>query len=607
MPWASGAETNDMSASTSGSSAIKEFFDALTEQEKRFAATLAEDNLGLGLRAAINELDWYSYCLAREPEPSFDHEEHWYLLHLGVTRLIKLALEGRASFDAPTVMFPRHPRVTMPVLEMVAGLGMIEHGRRVAQMAMTGVGEIERTGPAEFVVTLPEDLPDEDYYERAIAEHFHALARDELRRLLDSAVARDAGREIEQLLKDLVYPFMEHFIGYDSDPALDTWFFGLASHLLRMKKGYDSFHYAVTFGGVPFQMYMLGLTFLVSLAIRHERFAEALVAKEPEVRLENVLTVSAEIAPFRDDMRAAINFFGGLFDGFEEATAEQIRTIFNVLSVGRDNTGVLDRPGSALPLLIRTSENDCIRCQSAVLANPMQFLLDSLRHHFPRDYDRNQRDREKSMQLAVRRVLDEVFSDLEYRDNVRIRRDARTLTDIDVAVLEPDTGAILLVQLKHQDAYGMDIHSRHARGSRLKQQSATWLAAVGEWIDHSSTAEIASALRLPRNFPEPKTYRVILARHFGYPVADIARPPDVAFANWDQFYNATLIARQRHEQPALKDLVSILQAGERPGGPRQHHAGPRSEWIINELRFTTRQEGVDEVPSDEPPTSTLRT
>jgi hypothetical protein len=583
-----------MAASPSGANAIRDFFDALTEQEGRFAARLAEDNLGLYLRAAINELDWYSYCLAREPEPSFEQQEEWYLLHLGVTRLIRLSLEGRASFDVPAVMFRRRPGSTKLVLEMVAGLGMVEHGRRVAQMAMMGIGVVERTGPSEFLVTLPEVLPDEEYYERAVADHFKALASDEFAKLLDTELARDTTRKVEQLVAKLVYPFMEHFIGYDSDPSIDTYFFGLASHVLRMKTGYDAFNHAVRFGGVPFHMYMLGLTFLVSLAIRHERSAEALVAKDPSIRLENVLTVSAEIAPFLNDMRAAINFFGGLVEDFEEATVEQAETIFRVLSVGRDNNGVLDRPGSALPLLVRTSENDCIRCQSAVLGNPMQFLLDSLRQHFPRHYDENQRGREKSMQIAIRRILDDVFCGLEYRDNVRLRLDRRTLTDIDVVVLEPATGAILLIQLKHQDIYGMDIHSRHARGVRLKQQSEKWLAAVREWVDRSADADIASALRLPRNFPPPHMYRVLLARHFGYPVADLDRQPDFAFANWNQFYNATLQARQTPGQPTLADFVTLLQGGESPGGPQHHHAGPRSEWIINELSFTTRQEDASQ-------------
>lgn len=326
---------------------------------------------------------------------------------------------------------------------------MIEHGRRVAQAAMTGLGTVERTGPNEFLVTLSPVLPDDEYYERAVAEHFDAIARDYFEELLHSEIGQNMATDVEQLLTELVHPFMEHFIGYDADPTIDTYFFGVASHLLRMKDGYDSFHFAVSFGGVPFQKYMLGLTFLMSLAVRHERFAEALVKKVPGVLLENLLTVSSETAPFLEDMLAAINFFGGLFDDYEDATPEQVRTVFEVLSVGRENTKVLDRPGSPLPLLIRCSDNDFIRCQSAVLANPVQYLLDSLRYHFPGEYDQNQRTREKSMQRAVRRVLDAIIPRLEYRDNVHLRKGGKMLTDIDVVVLEPATGVAVLIQLKH--------------------------------------------------------------------------------------------------------------------------------------------------------------
>jgi hypothetical protein len=219
----------------------------------------------------------------------------------------------------------------------------------------------------------------------------------------------------------------------------------------------------------------------------------------------------------------------------------------------------------------------------------MQFLLDSLRHHFPRDYDSNQRSRERSMQLAIRRVLNEAFSDLAYRDNIQIRMDGRTLTDIDVVVLEPATGAVLLIQLKHQDIYGMDIHSRHTRGSRLKQQSETWLAAISEWANRSNDKGIRATLRLPADFPAPTLHRVIVARHFSHPIAKLARSEDVAFANWDQFYNAILLVRQKLKRASLIDLVAILREGESPGGLQQHELGPRSEWIINELKFTTKQ------------------
>lgn len=581
-----------MASRTSDPSPLRQFFDALTEQENKFAARLAIDNLGLFLRAAINELDWYSYNLARAEEPTFDQQEQFYLLHLGVTRLIKLALEGRPSFDVPTVLFRRDRSITIPVLEILAGLGMIEHGRRVAQAAMTGLGRVERTGPREYLVTLPPILPDNEYYERMVAEHFDSIAREDFERYLHSEIGQDMAVDVEQLLTELVHPFMDHFISYDADPTLDAYFFGVASHLLRMKDGYDSFHSAVTFGGVPFHKYMLGLTFLLSLAIRHERFAEALVKKEPDICLENVITVSAETAPFLEDMLAAINFFGGLFDDYEDATPEQVRTMFHVLSVGRENTKVLDRPGCPLPLLVRCSEHDFIRCQSGALENPMQYLLDSLRFHFPGEYDQNQRTREQSMQRAVRHVLDGIIPGLEYRDNVHLRKGGKVLTDIDMAVLEPATGVAVLIQLKHQDTYGMDIHSAHLRGKRLREQSERWLGAVADWTQSADRNEIRATLRVAAHFPEVETFRVIVTRHFGHPLGGVAQVPDVAFANWNQFYNAALQARDKHEQPTLADLVILLREAERPGGTIEHQPEPRNEWTIGELRFTTIQEAA---------------
>src|SRR6185312_9540947 len=226
--------------------------------------------------------------------------------------------------------------------------------------------------------------------------------------------------EVSQLLTDLVYPFMEHFIGYDSALPVEIHFFTVASRIVQMKEGYDAFHYSVTFGGVSFLKYLLGLIFLVSQAIRHEQSAEALVRKVPTVRLENVLTISAEIKSFQQDLQEALNFFGQLFEGFTPVNAKEAATIFRVLSVGHDDFMVLDRPGSALPLIIRTSPNDCIRCQTSILGNPIQFLLDSLRHHFPGDYDKNQTGREKSMQSGLRRMLDKVIPGLTYRENVHL-------------------------------------------------------------------------------------------------------------------------------------------------------------------------------------------
>lgn len=568
---------------------LKEFFEALTEQERKFIPTFADDRLGILLRTAINELDWYAYNLARAPDPTDDQNEQFYILRMGLSRAIKLALEARPSFDVPVVLFRRTRHHTIPALEICSALGMIEHGRRVGQTTMSGVGTIQRVGDREFVVTLPSAIHDDEYYERAVADHYLSASRTAFNGLLASDPGKKLGEEVSRLLTELVYPFERHYIGYGAHPVLDTYFFGIAFHQLQLAQGYDTFHYAIRFGGISFQKYKLALAFLISLAIRHERFAEALVIKEPEIRLEDILTITSDTDGFIESMCEAINYFGEPLEGFEEATVSETRTLFSVLSVGRDSTTLLDRPGCPLPPLIRCSEAGFIRCQTAAHSDPMHFLLDALRHHFPKEYDAHQRTREGAMQAAVKRVLDDAIDGLEYRPNIKIRVAGKLLTDIDLVVAEASTGAVLLIQLKHQDLYGTDIHSRNIRTDRLKEQTGRWLDSTKAWVDAVDAAEVRSVLRLPHAFPDPELHRIIVTRHYSYPIQDIRRDDDVAFANWNQFFNAVELAKESEETPRLASVVRILKENAARSVKQEHLPEPPSEWIIDDLRFTIRQ------------------
>jgi len=458
--------------------ALRRFFDALNREESKFIPTLASDNLGLLLRCAINELDWYYYNLIRAEHPSDEQQEQFYILQLGVTRFIKLALDARNAFDVPVVTSPRRRELTIPVLEIASGLGMIQHGRRVAQTIALGLGSIMEVAQNQFVITLPEDIPDDDYYERAVLQHYQSEARRRFAEQTRSDAWKELEAKVNTRLTELVYPYKTHFIGYGGDPLLDEFYFGLAYHEIALQEGFDTFHYEIRFGGVPFQSYMLALTFMVAISLRHERFAEALVSKEPSIRLENILTISADIESFIESIRDAVNHFGSVFENFENIDFAQARSILEVLSYGRSDTGLIDAPGSPLPLHVRSSEKGLIRCLTAASSEPVRFLLESLRFHYPKEYDKHQRGREASMQCAVRRVLDETFRDLEYRENVTLKLGGRTLTDIDLVVLEKRTGLVILCQLKHQELFGSDLHAKRLRGDRLKKEVRAWIEAL---------------------------------------------------------------------------------------------------------------------------------
>ncbi len=573
---------------------LQAFFGALNDQEAKFLPILASDNLGILLRAAINELDWYAYNLAREDDPSQEHEEQFYILQLGVSRLIKLALGARPSFDAPTVTFRRQATIATRVLDISVGLGMIQHGRRVAQAVSHGLGEIEQVGDLEFRITLPCSIPDDEYYERAVSDHYRLLSEYSLREIVGSDLGRKLGSQVETLLPELVYPFKDHFIGYDADPTVDAYFLAIADHRVRSSDGYDSFDHALEFGGVAFGKFLQSLTFLVSIAMKHERFAEALVAKHPEVRMEDVLTISTEVPQLVQDISGALSSVDALSSlgsaEAEKTTIDEARTILEVLSVGRNSLNVLDRPGCPLPPLIRCSDHDLIRCQAGSYSAPTQFLLVSLRQHFPRDYDRHQRTREHAMRAAMKRVLDDAFPQLEYRNNIVITANGQGKTDIDLVVAEWRTGIVLLVQIKHQDPYGMDMSSMQSRSSRLKQQVERWLRITEAWLDGNSADQIRGSLRLRRSFPLARPKRIVVTRHFAFPLRKIDKPGDVAYGNWLTFFNAVEIVRQRRTEGTLSDFLRILQESEQPGGPKEHYPETDTQWVVDKLSFTTKRE-----------------
>ena len=572
---------------------LRDFFGALNEQEGTFIPALAADNLGLVLKSAVGELDWYAYNLARESEVSHEMREHYYLIHLGVSRLIRLELEARGAYDVPAVTFRRERDLSLPVLEIVAGLGMVQHGRRMGQLVRSGRARLDRAGANRYLVTLPESIPDAAYYERSVAEHYRSMAARSQREVLESESGRRMRSKVDELLNELVFPFERHYIGYGADPRLDYYFFGNALKRLEMCEGFDSFNYATEFGGVAFQKYYLGLALVVSIALKHEGFAEALAAKEPEIRLENLLTISAETTALVESIRDALNLFGREFEGMNETDLGEARLICEVLSIGRENIELVDRPGCPLPPLIRYSDVGVIHCQAGALGNPIAFLLDSLRHRFRRDYDRNQGTREKSMQAAMRRMLDGVFSGLEYRENVMLKTRGKVMTDIDLVVAEPLSGTLVLVQLKHQDPYGMDLDAENLRTDRLKKQVSRWLAATGVWLDGKSAGEVAKTLRLGSAFSPTSLHRLVIARHYCYPTGEIPREDDVAFGNWDMLYNAVATATQSRRRPTLSDVVQVLRDSEAPGGPQQYASDSETEWNINELSLVVRQQGRD--------------
>lgn len=572
---------------------LREFFDCLNEEERLLASEVATDHFGIVLRVAVNELDLHFENVAAASPRGESDSERSYLMRIGSLRIISLSLKAHERFEVPTLTFQRTPIYSIPVLGLIDRAATIEHGRRVAQSITAKGGTIERVGD-RFRIVLPARLADLELHERELDRQYRGYERGRFVDRYESVVKAKVGEEVDHLLGELVYRYREYFIGYEAHPTLDDYYFGLAYNQTLFAKGYDTFHFSSTFGGATFAHYRLAVTFIVSVGMKHRAYVRALMAKEPSIRVEDVLTVSVETEGFLESLRCFINDFGSQFTGHVQIDERVTRTVFETLSVSRRNLDMLERPGAPIPPLIQCSDDHVIRPLAGSMADEViVFLLNSLQQRYPKEYDRAQRAREGVMQRMVESSFRGVFPGLEFRGNTKLRRAGKVLTDIDLVIREPATDRVVLVQLKHQDPYGADLATMLTRTARLNAQVSEWLRKVRDWLDNVNPAELRATLRLPPSAVAPEVSFLVLTRHYAHSLRSVVREADTVFANWNQFITGLArVQEMSDETPIVDDLLRALGEISTPE-IEDYLPEPPSLWTVGSLSFTIEQMGQE--------------
>ena len=571
------------------------FLEELRLEEKSIAASLATDKLGIVFRVALNELDWYSYNITRAPEPSRDLAEHWYMLRLGVARIVKLSSETNAAFCVPTITLRRQSELSRRVLEIVCHLGFIQLGRQIADNVHAGRCEIERTSETTFDFRLPEKLIDSEAHERDITDHY----RCEARRIREESVENTSegkaqAAQIEALLEKNVFIFREYFMGYRADPLLDEYFFRLGWSELQISDEFDSFNECSCFGGIPYLKYLIATAYLFSICIKHERYCAAMVRIYPSIRIEDILTISADRNTFVTEMFHALNHFGVTFDNYTTTSMEETWRIYEILSVNRRNIQIINRYATPLPCLVEFSDSAVMKLVSGRYDLPA-FLLQSLKYHHSRDYDSNQRSREGAMQRALVNLMSASFPGFESRTNITIRMDGKILTDIDFVIIDSHYGDVILCQLKFQDTYGADIRARESRMGNLLEESVVWLSAIDRWVSAGESA-IRSALRLPRKHRITRIRKLIIAKHHAYALQGASLDENTAFATWPQLFNAVeLMKKLQGDYRTINGLFTFLQKHIVAANSRYHFDEVPTEYVLNRIKFSVYQIKDEEI------------
>jgi hypothetical protein len=575
---------------------IREFQAGLVREEESVSRNLASDQLGIAFRTAINELDWYVWNYAQQPEPTEEQEEQYLIISLGVTRLIRLSMQIHNGFPVPALTFRRQDGPYREVLTVISHLGFIQHGRRIADSALAGFCEARRGAEGRYEFVLPPGIVNHAAVEEDVRNHF---AR-ETARVLDERMQQSEGQKLRNAINELhdenVFVYRDHFMGYDADPLLDEYYFQAAWNGLRNAKGFDSFNELREFGGVTYLKYTLAAAFVNSLCLKHEAFCRAMVRKHPEVRMEDILTISADRTGLVDSIRDSLNIVGRNFLHYTTTTEEQAKQIYEVIAITPRNAELIDGAAPALPCIIEFSQQGIVKCLFG-RHRQMEFLLASLKRTYPREFSSYQRLRESSFQTAVEGLLTNSFPDLEMRRNVRLRRNGRDLTDIDLAVIDKSQSYLLLVQLKFQDSAASDFRINSSRMKHFRDETVRWLEIVSEWLDATDEHNLRPTFRIPRGVRINRVRKLVLGRHHAWSLRSEQLDEDTSFATWDQLVNTVMLMEKRQgDFRTLGGLHTMLRTFIVDAPDRFHRDQAPVEYVLDSLKFAVMQTAPDGSP-----------
>jgi hypothetical protein len=337
--------------------------------------------------------------------------------------------------------------------------------------------------------------------------------------------------DIASLMLPLIRPWNSGrgiMMEYAATPAVDNHFLAHATHHMK--------HWICDVGFDP----MAGLaettvaevaavaTMLVSKHMMHIAFALLAPKNFPQISVPQSLTIWGPEKDLIDNIAA-----------FTEMKVANVTNALRAISMTASEAVRLQNHTTPfMPLLINLENGLVLQPVSSLGRNPLISVIALQEWREPHVRNNLIKGREK----WLRRDLYALFQGDRYvcvDGNIALRKDKRTLTDIDAAVFDRTTGELGVFQLKWQDYFTNDVRQLRSKASNLAKELDTWAERVFEWVVQNGIMDVTNSIRL-----NPKKDGVVMsiylfalsrntARTQGYGFS--AKHPSLALANWPQF------------------------------------------------------------------------
>jgi len=388
--------------------------------------------------------------------------------------------------------------------------------------------------------------------------------------LLDSAQPG-----IHERMKKLVYCWADHFIGYNTAPEIDEFFDQRGLLSSERMFGYDVFADDAVFGGRPFSFYREGVRTLVGWAIKHLHFAAVLQRLRPDLRIQNLVTITADIDRVTSELACALH-----------ATEKDASKVLSLLEVNLDNATQLLINGHAPPPLLRVSSEQVLRVVSGFLIEPLQVMLRNLRTQYQNDWDRAVNDRESRFRDELLQLFPQDWL-VKFPTGISFKKAAQKLTDVDAVVLDKKTGVVGLFQLKWQDAFGHSMRERGAKMKNFSREAQKWIDTVGTFLANATPAEMCQMLGLSIQSRRPLQYRLfVIGRYFAHFSGDATPDDRAAWIVWPQ-----LIRLAKKVAASDNPIEELYSAGIADSPINRPVSVPASTFRLGDITITMQAVG----------------
>lgn len=453
-------------------------------------------------------------------------------------------------------------------------LGKVSLARRLADMSERGITEVVKVGE-EFKICMSEDAKTqfadavessrlksaEERVSLSSAGWTMASMRDAIRysgmpgnywAFSDAPIKRWIKPDIEERIKPLVRPWDTGrgvMVAYDAHIEVDKHYMAEALALATPWREDSGIHADAKLGAITGADIVGVGAALISLHAKH--FGCVSVAKKmfPEVSIAQSLTIWGP----RDALEESISLMSGL-------PKPVVHVVFNSIAMTSEHAKRLaDYSTPLIPLLFDLGNGFILRPVSCLTRNP--FTAVRTQHQWLDKKAENAfaTDREDWM----RSHLYGMFGGSRYKcfpSNLKLRREASILTDIDAIVYDKLTGDVGLFQLKWQDYSTNDVRQLRSKAANLSDELMDWSNKVHSWIKEHGVSALDQSLQLKLKRRERVKSVFLFAisrsvvRTQGYGVKTEAS--DLAMAVWPQFTRARMEIGP--SERVLRDIHSRL-------------------------------------------------